>query len=235
MIAPTQNAPRANALNSMIHTSPGAGFKYVDMASLLEYCRIKLQESDRSIQDAMTNLDKTTGIQGDITNLQSLLPSDAKLNEKRDVEKEIEKEQALLDGRFQKEGVTIYLDDDERAKVQAAVEFHRGRLAALDTEVNAFKAKVEETAKGLEAISQPDAAAAVRNEAAKALGGGKDEREAFGRAMNAQSNTIGASREMAMVHMQALVSQRGTMLQMTTNMISSLNKAAEQIAASIGH
>jgi hypothetical protein len=236
-ITPTRVEARAHA-GPLVPITSGAvpyGFHYMDMSSLIEFCRVHMQESDRQIRSSMEHLDRVTGIQQDLTNLKSIAPTEALVKERQQLEGEIDKLRQMCAGTYVENGVTFSLSDEEAARARPHIAQLERRVAELDASFGAFEAKARDVASALEATGQHDAAVAVQREAAKAMSGNRDDLDSFKKSMDAQVSSIGASREMAMVQMQALVSQRGTILQMTTNMIAALNKAAEQIAANLGH
>lgn len=226
------------------------GFEYLDMQSLLDYCQLKLQHADQGIQSAMGSLDDITKVQQGLTNLKSTTPGGGDVQAKKgQLEQEIDrlkKLKAQVDNGGLKETVNEQLNLSEGSgdgvafipgdpsvgpRIDEMIKRKEAALDDLKKGGNDFNSQVETVASQLDALGQPDAAKAVRDAAAKASAGGS--KEEFQKCLDAQIGSIGASREMAMVRMQALVSQRGTMLQMITNMISSLNQAAMGIAQNI--
>jgi hypothetical protein len=209
---------------------------------LLEYCQAKLRQADEGIQGAMRGLDDITQVQQELTNLKSMVPSENLSAEGIRRQAAIQSDDINLGDARAGGSLKVTIDGKEVDVVttegHAALEADRARLQAeLDKITNGkttFNGAVEQAAQHLEAIGQPEAAAAVRSAGAQAASGSKDDRDAFAKTMDAQASSIGASREMAMVRLQSLVSQRGTMLQMVTNMMNALNEAAKNIAANTG-
>jgi hypothetical protein len=217
----------------------GDGFVYLDASMLLQYCQIKLREADTGIQAAMSGLDNITKVQQALTNLRSSVGAPNMNEEGRSLQVGINLDNTALNGGFgnsyQLDGKTV---DPKTTEGQAAITAHRDGLQSRLNEISgmqkSFTDQVEDVAKQLEAIGQSDAADSIRKAGAKAATGSKEDQDAFVKTVDAQASSIGASREMAMVRLQALVSQRGTMLQMVTNMMNSLNEAAKNIAANTG-
>ena len=218
----------------------GAGFQYVSIQTLLEYCRVKLQQADGRIQSSMSGLDDITKAQEKLTNLKSAKFDTAARDERDSVQSSIDCLKAgLADGSHtasvQHGNTTTSWDLTTaagRAQAAAYIAEQEAKLPELNERVTAFDAQVEEACKQLEAVGQNDAAKAVR-EAAAGAKGNKEGEEKFQKVLDAQIGTIGASREMAMVRMQAEVQQRGTMLQMITNLISAINEAPKAIAGNM--
>jgi hypothetical protein len=215
----------------------GEGFAYMDMQTLLEFCRIHLQKSDQMIMSCMKNLNDITAIQEKLVNLKSMAQVSANTAEKMKLQQEIHWNYEKLAGRDQYgKPLNPPLNEGQQKALREETQRLEKAVAEADGPgKDNFAKEAESIAGELEAMGQSDMAAAVRNEAKKAMSGNKDDVESFRKSIDAQLSTIGASREMSMVHLQAHVSQRGTMLQMTTNLIAAVNKSADQIAANLGH
>lgn len=203
----------------------GAGIEYLTIESLIEYCRVKLKEADAGIQNAMSGLDDITKAQQSLANLKS-----AKFD--TDAQNQWNQAQTEL-GQLKNDPLFGNHPPALQAAINAKIKELEEKLPALEERMKAFDAQVEETCKQLEAVGQSEAAKAVRNAAAGAKTTDKEALDKFQKVIDAQSSTIGASREMAMVRLQALVSQRGTMLQMITNTMNSLNEAPKAIAGNL--
>lgn len=217
-----------------------AGIKFMNLESLIEYCRAKLKEADAGIMNSMSGLDDITEAQQKLTNLKSATIDKAAVDELKTTRGYIDALKRGLDEGSDwvehKEGATTTKFDlkTEGGRRQAQEEIAKleAKLPDLEAKASAFDAEVEATCKHLEAIGQNEAAKAVRAAAAGAKDpNNKDAQEKFQKVLDAQIGSIGASREMAMVRLQSLVQQRGTMLQMITNMMNSVNESAKAIAA----
>lgn len=228
------------------------GFKYMDMQSLLDYCQLKLKQADQGIQEAMAGLDNVTKLQQSLSDLKGLDVNggdyatqkailEGKLNQAVDNENKLnsgnpgDQNAAVAFFNINYGAALSGPGDAAKAKAHAIVEQHKKELADLEKTKGgeSFMGRVEEVAQQLEAAGQTKAAEAIRAAAKTASSGKKEDIDSFQKCVDAQIGSVGASREMAMIRMQALVSQRGTMLQMVTNMSSAFHQAAMAIAQNI--
>jgi hypothetical protein len=235
---------RAVKSGQIIQPTGPEGFAYMDTQTLLEYCRVKLQEADSGIRTAMDNLDKVTKLQQSITDLKSLAPTNQQLQNYYSLKSQVEMGRAALESGNGKvdvkkpDGSTVSFDlTTEEGRNLYRTELHNtevelGKAASI---VDGFKEKVDAVARGLEQMGQTDAAKAVRAEAEKVMNPqcSKEDREAFQRSMDAQASSITSSKDMGMVQLQSLVSQRGMMLQMVTNLISAMHKPLDATVSNL--
>jgi hypothetical protein len=235
----SSHARRLAPQSPTVHT-----IQYMDMQSLLQFCQMQLKKTDEIIMSSMKNLQGITELQEELVKLKSLditpnkaLALDrlgAQLTVQQGKEKLAKGSETVTDEKTGKVVDRRYTDAD-RAAIQAEIDAANKRIADIDAlAADDFMSQVEATAAKLDAAGQPEVATALRNEAKRAASGKKEDLDGFRKSVDAQIQTLGASREMSMVHLQAHVAQRGTMLQMTTNMISALGKTADQIATNLG-
>jgi hypothetical protein len=219
-----------------VKKQPAAERKEFTMDSLLAYCAIHLREADKSIYTAMQDLEHVSGTMGELSQLQGMEPS----KEYRDQTTRLEHEKGMADIALfnaqntaandpfftanPKTGAGLATATANAAAAQKALDAHKAT-------VDPFLGSVNKVAESVSTLASPEAAAAIRNAANKAART-RDPADikAFQDCVKAQSAAVGASRELSMVRMQSLVSQRGTMLQMITNMMSALNQSAMGIA-----
>lgn len=212
-----------------------AGVQYMSIDELLAYCQDKMRRADEGIRNSMAGLDSITNAQEALAQLKSVKidpQTAAQYEEKR---KQLAAAQMALqygNARTQlgedKETKYEVKSPQEREELKKEIEVLEAEMATLTKE---FDAALENACAKLEACGQSDAAKALRDAANGVKSGDKEAMDRFQRAVDAQASSIGSSREMAMVRLQSLVSQRGTMLQMITNMMSALNEAPKAIAA----
>jgi hypothetical protein len=234
------NAAQATQVSS----SPYIPF---DTESLLQYCQAKLKQADGGIREAMERLDRVTGSMKSLNALQGLSPT-------KDLNAQLEgrkKELADLEGRLNamkpdgSGGYKVWTSQGkqpdkwrpvskaEHDKVAADCDVKRGEIAGLTASNSEFSTKISEAIQALENLGEHDAANSLRASSTKAMSGAKDDVDAFHDSVKALTSSVGAGREMGMVGLQALVSSRGTMLQMVTNMMNSLNEAKKNITGNI--
>jgi hypothetical protein len=225
----------SNPIDNVKKQAP-AEHKEFTMDSLLAYCSIHLREADKSIYTAMQDLEHVSGTMGELSQLQGMEPS-----------KEYADRTAYLENDVKNMHTNLTAVKTEAAKIarggnpsqaKANVAEAEARLTAAQQALDAHKATVDpflgsvsKVAESVSVLASPEAAAAILNAANKAART-RDPADikAFQDCVKAQSAAVGASRELSMVRMQSLVSQRGTMLQMITNMMSALNQSAMGIA-----
>jgi hypothetical protein len=64
---------------------------------------------------------------------------------------------------------------------------------------------------------------------------GTDELQGYGQALSDAAGSLNSDSELAMVHLESLMSQRQTAVTLTTNLVQSLGDQENKIADNIGH
>jgi hypothetical protein len=209
-------------------------FQYLDADSLLTYCKTQLRQSDDRIKDQMSRLEGMSKASAALTKLASRGPGQMLSKE------ENERREVLLKQFSDKEIDLLSGDPDMDEEISdAGLTQARIELRDLDNkQINAYNASVEEAAQALESSGNYAAADTLRASPKPAIGqNGEDfkkKTEDFKKTVDGIQGNLGASKEMAMVTLSASVAQRGTMLQMITNMMSALNETQKAIASNTG-
>lgn len=154
---------------------------YLTPESLLVYCRTRLRDLDRSIQDRFAKENKTVELQKKLGAIKQYI-------------------REAVDGEVSPSEL------DEIAKM-----------------VNAAKALTDDPdlTKQLDALFE------------SSHGADSDRATQLGTNIDEMSKNLGAGRDLAMVELQSIVSQRQTALQLTTNLLNTMNESTRSITSNI--
>ncbi len=221
----TNLATRVNGAGGQYNIANNEPILSVD--SLLFFCQSRLNNLDTQIRSHMDGQKANIALQTALSKLQSLLPKGA-MEEK--------------DAAANKKGLDLAMDAIKEAKAAAMIAGDKSTYDALcKLQGGLCGSKGDaggpaESAWGL----PPDQAAAVnlRNDQRYERADGvvdKGEADGWVKDVEGMLANSRSNNEMSMISIQSLVSQRATALQLTTNMLNSMNESLKSIAANTGH
>jgi hypothetical protein len=185
---------------------------YLTPDALLVYCQAQLGNIDGQINNIMQSAQNANYDQQDLTSVQAALSQ--------------------------------YADGCNASQAQSLVDTLNKALTTIEGRDPGSPAvgAIQSMLSTIQGASTPDPATAAALQFVKQMGGtvsiqalSSEQVKGLSDTLSSATSTMNSSQEMTMISIQSLMSQRQTAVELTTNMMQTLDDTAEKIVSNVGH
>ena len=184
---------------------PNKDYVPLTVESLLVFCQTRLRDLDTQIHSSLVDQQSRCALQKSVGELKSFLAGQASVGMMNEGTKETDAGKLEAAQKVVNEGNALFDEAIEQATKQKNFGL-----------ANALKDQKAEWNKG----NDPHVT--------------KDELQGINKGVDMMLNDLSSANELQMIGLQSLISKRATALQLTTNMLNTLNESQKTIAGNVG-